>query len=414
MGTTISQKAERRITCYLLSMLIVHCALLVQESSRIRTGYPDFSIFYTAAKILQQGRASEIYRDSLQETVQRSFSPAVDERGTILPFNHPPFEALVFWPVAHLSYTHGYYAWLALNGVIVMVSVFMLFRQLPALSATPPWLWLLAGFGFPPVAIALILGQDVTWVLLCYCMAFAALRRNAEVSAGVWLGLGLCKFHLILPFLIAPMLQRRWRLLGGFAATAAGLLLVTWVAFGSAVLWQYPSYVWWADHVSKFPWNALHRNVPNLRGMVLTLLPEHWGVAGQSVVVLLSLALMIVAIRMWFRAGDDLDQRALAFSANLVTTVLLSYHTGVQDLSLLLLPTLVLLDYSLRRWSAKRGGIWFLTGLMFCTPLYLVLVLRYGRVALLAWMTLALLFVISIALDSARGPSSERLSAQTQ
>ena len=80
MGTTISQKAERRITCYLLSMLIVHCALLVQESSRIQTGYPDFSIFYTAAKILQQGRASEIYRDSLQETVQRSFSPAVDER----------------------------------------------------------------------------------------------------------------------------------------------------------------------------------------------------------------------------------------------------------------------------------------------------------------------------------------------
>ncbi len=394
-------------------MVVVHCALLIQESRRVRTGYPDFSIFYTAGKIVQQGRASEIYNDNLQETVQRSFSPAVDERGTILPFNHPPFEALVFWPLAQLSYIHAYYAWLALNGVIVIVSAVVLFRQLPVLRTTPPWLWLLAGFGFPPVAIALILGQDVTWVLLCYCMAFAALRKNADVRAGIWLGLGLCKFHLVLPFLIAPLLQRRWKLLGGFGAAAAGLMLVTWMAFGSAVLWQYPSYVWWADHVRKFPWNSLHRNITNIRGLVLTLLPQGWGAADQIIVVVLSIALLIVAIRMWLRAGEDEEQRTLAFSANLVATVLVSYHTGVQDMSLLLLPTLVLLDFTLCRWADKSAWVWIVTGLMFCSPVYLLFVLRLGLAAMLTLLALVLLFFLAAGLDRAQRQSGERLIAES-
>src|SRR5262249_18192816 len=151
-----------------------------------------------------------------------------------------PFEAVVFQPLARFSYLTAYKLWFAVNCVLVAVCIFVLRRNLPVLGALPAWLWLLAGFAFPPVGFSLIQGPDSIWILLCYCIAFAAMRKHADAQAGVWLGLGLCKFHFILPFLVAPLLQRRWKLIGAFAATSVILLAVGVSAVGMSGLLAYP------------------------------------------------------------------------------------------------------------------------------------------------------------------------------
>jgi hypothetical protein len=63
---------------------------------------------------LRDGHGSRLYDDDLQESIQRSFSPlAVQKRGTILPYLHLPYEALLFAPLARFSYVTAYAIWLA-------------------------------------------------------------------------------------------------------------------------------------------------------------------------------------------------------------------------------------------------------------------------------------------------------------
>jgi hypothetical protein len=299
-------------------MLALHAILFYREWPGIRIGYPDFVIFYTAAHILKQGCARDIYSDSVQESVQRAFAHAVQLRGSILPFNHPPFEAIVFRPFAEVSYLFGYVLWLAINVILILLIVVILRRCLPALANAPIWLWLLAIFGFLLVVVTLIQGQDSVWVLLCYCMAFAAWRRNSEVSAGTWLGLGLCKFHRVLPFMLGPLFQRRWKLVGAFVFTSFVLSLASVGVVGWNAMLRYPSYVWWSEHTQKFRWNFVHGNNPNLRGLILSLMPAHPGRSDQAVVVLASGVLVAFAVYFWQRGGSSTDGRNLVFAGNVV------------------------------------------------------------------------------------------------
>jgi len=390
----LSRQNLLRIAIFLAVMVGLHGYLLVRKWSHIQRGYADFSIFYTAGQILHQGRGTELYNEALQESVQGSFAAAVSEQGEILPYNHPPFEAVVFRPLARFSYLTSYKIWMAINCFMVVVATLVLRRNLPGvLGEAPQWLWVLAGFGFPPIGFALIQGQDSIWILLCYCMAFGAMRKDHDGWAGVWLGLALCKFHFVMPFLLAPLLQRRWKLIGAFLATGAALVGVAFWAVGVAGVLEYPRYAWWTDHTAQFSWNVTHAITPNLRGALLTPLPATWWPVGEVVVVAVSVVLMAWACYLWLRAGEMWDWRALAFAANLAATELVSYHAGAQDLSMLFLAVLVLLAFWMSRndlSAVRTRWIRRLVGLLFFTPLYILLFLRIQQLQLIAWLVLAL------------------------
>jgi hypothetical protein len=409
-----SKNAQKQIGRYLAGMVLIHAYVFYSEWHRAERGWPDFSIFYTAAKILAQGQGADLYNDSLQESVQRSFSPAVAARGSILPFNHPPFEALVFWPFAHFSFYTAYRLWLVINLGLLATAMLVLRRSLPVLGKAPVWLWLLAGLGFPPVAIALLQGQDSIWLLLCYCVAFAMYRRGADYGAGFWLGLGLCKFHMILFFMFGPLIQKRWRVIVGFGATAIGLVVVSVAALGRSVVMEYPRYAWWTDHVRKFRWNFMHSNTPNLRGMILSFLPPRLWPTGEILVVIASVAVLIAASYFWWR-GEDSDQgRELAFAAGVVATVLVSYHTWVQDLSLLFLPVVVLLDSQLQQPEMNRRlarTIQILCALFFYSPIYIYLVMRFEQLQLITWLILLLFFLIGGAIAFTKRTAGEPVTA---
>ncbi|MFY9744225.1 MAG: hypothetical protein WAK21_19655, partial [Candidatus Sulfotelmatobacter sp.] len=77
---------------------------------RIARAYPDFTILYTAGKLLREGAGGQLYGPQAQLRVQEKLAEIPHRRGP-LPYNHPPFEGLIFVPLALLPYGWAFTAW---------------------------------------------------------------------------------------------------------------------------------------------------------------------------------------------------------------------------------------------------------------------------------------------------------------
>jgi hypothetical protein len=102
--------------------------------------------------------------------------------------------------------------------------------------------------------MALIQGQDSILLLFLYCLVFLGLRRNAEFSGGSWLGLGVFKYHLVVPFVV-PLLRRK-KLTAGFMVVVVLLGLISLAVTGWQGLLSYPRYVWGTEHDAKYVVNS--------------------------------------------------------------------------------------------------------------------------------------------------------------
>ena len=338
----LSKLAQRKLALYFSAMIMLHGYVLWQAKQFILEGRPDFSIFYTAGKILREGNHIRLYDDTLQESVQRSFSSHAFANRGLLPYNHPPFEALLFVPLARISYPAAYAVWLLVNLALLLSALSVLRSNLSRLGKVPLYLWVLACLGFFPIFMALIQGQDSILLLFLYCLAFRGFRHNREFSAGSWLGLGLYKYHLVVPFVL-PLFRRR-KLIAGFMQVALILGLVSLAMIGWHSLLRYPSYVWSTEDRSKYAWNYLPGITANLRGLSSAVIPV---TRPQLNIVVMFLASAIVLILMMYARQkahvSNSECRKALFAFCLVGTVLLSYHIYVHDLSLLFLANVLVL-----------------------------------------------------------------------
>jgi Glycosyltransferase family 87 len=394
MASKISRK---EVVLLLGAMLAVHAIVLKQEWREIpiRT---DFSIFYTAGKIVAEHRGRQLYDYPLQESVQRSsILRGVQKSDFILPYNHLPFEALLFVPLSLLPYLPAYLVWLGINLGLLIVAGISLRRHLPLLRAAPLWLWVLACLAYSPIFITLMLGQDSILLLLCYCLAWVALVKKSEFAAGAWLGLGLCKYHLVLPFLLAFLLERRAKVIAGFLTVAVILGLISFAVVGRQGIVSYPRFLWNSERNARPQWNAAQ---PNLHGFFVTTL----GNSGWVQVLVLATSVLLVAVAWygWRNTGSShLWPGELSFAVNLVMTLLVSYHAYVQDLSLLFFVLLLGLDVLIAKPALPRlvhSILLVCLSILFFSPIYLVLILRFGNLEVLTPILLLFFFALVSAI----------------
>jgi hypothetical protein len=258
--------------------------------------------------------------------------------------------------------------------LLMLLGMMLLLRDhFVVLGKLPLYLWFLACFGFYPIIIALLQGQDSILVLFCYSLAFLSLRRNAEFRAGAWLGLGLCKFQLVLPFVFPLFLLRRSpRLVLGFITVAVLLTLAGFLAVGWSGLLSYPKYIMQTE---PFMWGGM----PNLRGLVAALLPTTLSYAMRALLVAGSTTLFGVLVYCWVVAYPaGVACREMLFALSLLGTVLLSYHLYLYDFSVLFLAILILLEVMAS--SAKRAwmdfGMYACMTALFCSPICILLPIR--------------------------------------
>ena len=373
------------VAAFLLAMSVCNVTLVFRLVPSLRNGYQDFTIFYSGARLIRNGQASALYDLATQYQEQLTFAHVPIRQGP-LPYNHPPFEALLFVPFTLLDYWPAYLLWTAINLIMLAVSVIFLRRHFHRLASIPIFMWGLGATAFYPVTIAIMHGQDVILLLLLFVLAIICLDRGNDATAGALLAAGLFRPQLALP-LVVLIAIRRWRVLVGFAPVAVVLVAISMAIVGWNGSIEYVRFVLHLEEIGARAYDPL--SVPNLRGLIVGL--TGLSVSGRWTAILIlgsSLVVFFAALR---RIRNGRDSMVFVSSLAVVTTILVSFHALVHDLSLLLPISLFLLFRSVDFGGEKVDvGALFLVFLLFLTPLYAFLLLLVKR---FFWFSLVLLWL---------------------
>ncbi len=368
---------RRFLPVLLATALSLNIFLSWKDRDLVSKGYPDFTIFYSAGKIVRTGLAASLYDEKVQFRLQTEFAPDVATRHGALPYNHPPFEALLFVPFTFLPYLSAYLAWDLLNIALLGLAIYLLRVYVPALRKRALAVWVLILLAFFPVFVCLLQGQDMLVLLLLLVLAFVSLKKHQDFAAGCWLGLGVFRPHTVLPIALILLFARRSTSFLGFLASSFLTAAVSVGITGWEESLYYPKYVWHLEQVMGRG-AIVPANMPNLRGFMAIVFRD-----GHPLPIALTLAgsgiLLILGIRL-FRLAETGGSLELAFSSALIIAVLVSYHAFIYDLSLLVLPILFIINAD--SLNSSRPGRWALTipiALLFCSPLLMFLWLGMGN-----------------------------------
>jgi hypothetical protein len=371
---------------FLAGMLSLHIVVAWRSRDLVRKGYPDFTALYSAGKIVREGLGRQLYDSPTQYRIQQEFAAGVSIRQGPLPYIHPPWEALLLVPFTWFSYPVAYLLWDSVNVLMLLSLPLLLRKQLPKLKLVSPLFWLFVSLAFYPIFFDLLQGQDILPLLLFFTLAFVSLKQNNDLAAGCWLGLGLFRFHLVLPLMLILLLHKRLKALLGFVLVAFVLALVSIAMVGWNGTLSYPGFVWHIESVMGHG-AIVPVDMPNLRGLLHTFLAARSSkLVIQLVVAVLSVALLLFASAKWkvARQGTAFD---LGFALAMVATILVSYHANTYDLSLLFLPVMLLMNHLAGADSKHGWNRVTLVGpmlLLFVSPIQMLLLQKYGKLSLLA------------------------------
>lgn len=378
------RKRRRLLRIFIAGIVCLHLFFFFNQRERIKRGYSDFTVFYTAATILREGLGHQLYDEHVQYEVQKRCVGEIAERHGPLPYIHPPFEALIFLPLTWLPYPLAFAVWDLLN-LVLLFGVFLLLRQsVNMLRLIPPWELVIGSLAFFPVFDCFLQGQDSTLLLLLCALGFNALKREADILAGCWFALGVFKFQFILPIVLLLIIWRRRRVAIGFASVAAMFVLISAGLVGWQGLLHYPAF---ALLITKSPslGGVAAGLAPNLRGLMLGLLSPFSKPLGAAVGLFASAALFYFAATTGRQPPQGI-KFDVQFSLAVAVSTLVAWQTNMHDLSLLVLPLVLITDYCLStRAQERRTRFSLMLPVLpvLISPLWLILWLIGGAVNLM-------------------------------
>ena len=332
---------------FLVAMVATHAFFLWDMRHVMAHGDPDFTVYYTAGRMLREGQGHRLYDPQAQLAVQRQFASRAQTHNNPLPYIHPPFEALIFLPLTFLPYTTAFAVWNLLNLGMLLWASYLLRASIECfrlISAVDLYMALLAFF---PVFANFHQGQDAILLLLVVLLAFRAWDRGEDFGAGLWVGAGLFKYHLILPLAAVLLLWRGRRFLFGLLSTASGAILISLALVGWHEALLYPGFTW---HVLSQPLlgRIPFRQLPNLVGLIAGWSSQEYaGWLLPAVVLVCSILLLAVAVWMG-RGAVNRSISRMAFAFALTSALFVGYSTNTYDLCLLVLPIAMVIDQILR------------------------------------------------------------------
>jgi glycosyl transferase family 87 len=354
-----------------LPLVIMYSVLGVWLRGFIRDGRSDFISYYTAAKLIKQ-RPNDLYdltiQAKFQDRILASLGSPIRFADGLLAYNHPPFEIVWFVPLANLSYVGAFSVWVLTSLICFAVGIWLLIGDMKADKVSLNWLYAFS-FLFLPVLTTLFQGQDSGMLFLLWVLTYRSLRLRKDGRAGLWLSLLLQKFQLLIPSLLLLLLKKQWKVLAGFMGGSAVLLMVSWALVGSSGLVSYGKLLLemsgWVERRGIYP-SQMH----NFRGQFYALLyPDHV-VLANVLTIAASLLLLVMLAKAWggnWEVGSpDFD---LKFAFLLTTSLLVSPHLNFHDLSLLLLPALLICRLALQQPTAAEHRRLMLGLLMIGFPL---------------------------------------------
>jgi hypothetical protein len=320
----------------------------------------DFLHFYTLGSVALAHRGADLYNMQAQSELASQRVPAAS--GIHYLPTYPPQVSIFFAPFARLSYPAALILWLALSALLYGVCVYLVGRACPNLREFKSTVIILA-IAFPAFWHLISWGQTSALALVCFTLAFLALRSENNFMAGLAFGCLIFKPQLALAAALVFLLTLNWTLIAGALISAAAQLVPAFIYYGPRPLLE---------------WKRVLLNSPNLlpllepRPYQTHCLRTFWTMLIPwppiSLALYLSSALVILALTiLCWRSPIPLSLR---YSALLLATVLLAPHLTVYDLVILAPAFLLLSD-----WLATQPGhastrrLKFLLYLAFLLPL---------------------------------------------
>jgi hypothetical protein len=296
----------------------------------------DFFAYYEAAHQLRAGQISAFYH--------QIYPPWFG-------FIHPAYEALLFVPLSFLAPLKAYVAWIIVCGTIVGIILAILRREFNHLTLISPIMPLALTVAFFPVSYAISQGQDSIVLALLVVLSFTQVKSGNEYCAGLLLGLGVFRFQILLPMAAMFLIWKSWKLLAGICTSAACALGCSLALTGLPGQIEYLKLL----RLLANPANQYVTQMPNIRG----ILAEFGVVAQPSILIISALCFVFLAL-----LGRKLPP-SYRFLFAMASACVLSFHGYLHDLSLLLLPFLILSDVFVER--ADYLGLAFL-GIIIALP----------------------------------------------
>lgn len=316
----------QRVRAYAVMLGVASLGILAHAYfEAIGTIGTDFLAFWGAAKAVLAGTPAAAYDLAAQERIQS----VTQAQGFIAFVNPPPF-LFAALPFGLLPLAWAWPLWVA--ATYALWAVF-------AIRAFPRY-WLLCLI-FPGALIAATHAQNglLTGALL---VGGVALLDRRPLLAGALFGALIVKPHLalLIPFWLAA--GGRWRAFAGAAGSAVGLLLLSWLVFGTDTMLAYPQ-SWQASATLLMP------DRPDFFLRMSTLYAQlrvHAtpAIALASALLIAPLAILL-AMKSWLHFGGDAQASgALMLAATGIATPYLFNY----DLAFLIVPVL---------WLVQQGRI---------------------------------------------------------
>jgi hypothetical protein len=302
---------------------------------------------------------------------------------------------LVFLPLTFLPYPTAFAVWSLVNlGMLLAIAV-ALRRSLSSLQKLSVWELFLLCLAFFPVFATFHQGQDAILLLLLLVMSFRALNRKADFLAGCWLGLGMFKYHLILPLALVVAVWKGRKFLLAFLGMSCTLAVISLAILG----WNVSEYPIYAMQVVSNPGmgGVPFRQLPNLMGLL-----AGWPVLERSgwpikAVVLVASAVLLIAVAGLRARLKTISNSGLFVACGVISAVLVGFSTNTYDLSLLILSLALVADYYVRLPAGERRdklGLILPVVPLLISPLWFYLWMRWERINLIAfflvWWLIAL------------------------
>ncbi|HEV8681143.1 MAG TPA: glycosyltransferase family 87 protein, partial [Stellaceae bacterium] len=266
-------------------------------------GY-DFMAYWSAARLVLEGRPEAAFDESMIAAVQHAAVPFLP--GIVFPWHYPPVFLLAVVPLGLLPYATALAIFIL--GTAVLWAA-LISRVLPDRRA-----WIVAAAA-PAGLITLLDGQNAFFTAALAGFALLWLDRR-PVIAGVLIGLLAVKPQLAVLFPLALLAEGRWHTIAAAAATVLALVAASLVAFG----WE--TWAVFLDHLPRtqamaeagaVPWGTM----PTPYAFTLSL-----GAPVAAARVLQGAAVLFAALCVW-RAWRHRDAPFEAKAATLVTASLL-------------------------------------------------------------------------------------------
>ncbi|MCZ2342514.1 MAG: DUF2029 domain-containing protein [Bacteroidales bacterium] len=304
----------------------------------------DHLAFYTAARLIREGRGADVYNYDIVGPYQSALFPPGVWQDTFEAFRNPPFYALPYTLTAGLPYALSSWFWIIVSLAALVVGVRLLRPEQP---------WRTVGWAmtFLPVFCVLSYGQNTLLSFAIFAAVFRLLAADRRFLAGFVAGLLWFKPTLLIGLFFWSLLdiRRLWPcwlgvIAGGVVLSAGSWPLIpeVWTAFfeNLRVNLTFDNFEQWKMHNPKAFWKLL-RPEP---------LPLVGGVTLQEVLIGLStLAGIVVFVQLWRRQRNNLP---VMFAAAVFLTLWVSPHTLIYEWALAILPAILLWTHAPRHRDA--------------------------------------------------------------